>query len=429
MKKGNKLIVVLIILLTIGSMVFAQGRTEQAQRKVELVFAARNTTNPTAYEEIFAAFKAKTGHTVELQLLPAGEEYGVLMQTRFATGDYPDLFEMDPGTKQYTKFNESNLVDLTNDPVIWTRAQASAKAFQTLEGKIYGFPWGATGNFGVYYNKDVFKAIGATEPQSYNELIDILKKAKAAGYIPVYDAVNTQWPLQIFSLASWPTYVDPVIGVAGVDKLDRNELRLNEIPAFREVLVRQVELRTMGLIQPNFMSGTYDDQLEQFGQGKVAVLFQLSGIMNSLRDKFGIDFVNNKIGWFPMPAANGPGIATLQPPSQILIPNKAKNVSVAIELAHFMTEKENLDIWYKYNPGVPAYRDVNVNLYTPELTVVEFNNQGKAMVNIQNRLQSSFADYPKLLQQMYIDGDVDKVLNMLDENYRRTGRARAIPGF
>jgi ABC-type glycerol-3-phosphate transport system substrate-binding protein len=185
----------------------------------------------------------------------------------------------------------------------------------------------------------------------------------------------------------------------------------------------------MGLLQNNFMSGTYDEQLELFGQGKVAVLFQLSGIMNSLRDKFGLDFVNSKIGWFPMPAADGPGVATLQPPSQILIPSKGKNVNVALELAHFMTEKANLDIWYKHNPGVPAYKDVTVSLYAPELTVVEYNNQGKALVNIQNRLQSSFADYPKLLQQMYIDGDVDKVLNMLDENYRRTGKARVIPGF
>ena len=429
MKKGNRLIVVLVILLLFGGSLFAQGATEQVKKPVDLVFVARNTTKPAAYEEIFAAFKAKTGNNVELQLLPSGEEYGVLMQTRFATGDYPDLFEMDPGTKQYAKFNSANLVELTNDPVIWTRAQASAKAFQTLEGKIFGMPWGSTGNFGVYYNKDVFKAIGATEPKNYNDLIDILKKAKAAGYIPVYDAVNTQWPLQVYSLAAWPTYVDPTIGVAGVAKLDSNQLRLNEIPAFREVLVRQVALRTMGLLQDNYMSGTYDEQLELFGQGKVAVLFQLSGILSSLRDKFGLDFVNSKIGWFPMPAADGTGIATLQPASQILIPSKGENVDVALELAHFMTEKANLDIWYKHNPGVPAYKDVTVSLFAPELTVVEYNNQGKALVNIQNRLQSSFADYPKLLQQMYIDGDVDKVLTMLDENYRKTGKARVIAGF
>jgi raffinose/stachyose/melibiose transport system substrate-binding protein len=50
-------------------------------------------------------------------------------------------------------------------------------------------------------------------------------------------------------------------------------------------------------------------------------------------------------------------------------------------------------------------------------------------MNVQNRLSSSFTDYPKILQEMFLSGNVGAALNQLDENYRKTGKARLLPGF
>ena len=38
---------------------------------------------------------------------------------------------------------------------------------------------------GIYYNKTVFKKLGLSEPQTWNEFLDIQKKLKAAGYTPL----------------------------------------------------------------------------------------------------------------------------------------------------------------------------------------------------------------------------------------------------
>ena len=91
---------ILLSLLAIAILAALVPASLGAQAKKTLTFVMKNETNPAAFEQIFAAFKAKTGITVEIQALPSGEEFGRLMQTRFATKDYPDLFEMDPGTKQ-----------------------------------------------------------------------------------------------------------------------------------------------------------------------------------------------------------------------------------------------------------------------------------------------------------------------------------------
>jgi raffinose/stachyose/melibiose transport system substrate-binding protein len=416
--------------MTILAMAVLLPLAAGAQTKpVTLTMVVQNTTNTAAYEAIFAAFKAKTGNTVEIQALPAGEEYGRLMQTRFATKDYPDLFEMDPGTKQYIKFRaDETLYDWTGDPIL-NRVADSSVDFQTLDSKVYGIPWGSTGSYGIFYNKAVFKALGKTVPANWADFIAILKAAKAAGYIPLYDAVKTGWPLQVFSLAAWPTFVDPAIGDAGVRKLEKNELRLNAIPALADVLKRQYDLVKAGYTQDNVLSGTYEEQQELFGQGKVAMSAQIPGFMSALEQKFGKQYVIDNVGWFPVPSDKDKGVAMLSPAGQILVPRLTKNYKVAVDLVRFMTEKANVDILYKVLPGIPVYTEATSVLYPAQADVLAFVKAGKSKINVQNRLSSSFTDYPKIIQNLYIDGNVAAAVGQLDENYRKTGLARALPGF
>lgn len=398
-------------------------------KPVTITMVVPNTANTGAYEAIFAAFKAKTGNSVEIQALPAGEEYGRLLQTRFATKDYPDLFEMDPGTKQYIKFRaEETLYDWTDDPVI-ARIAPSTVDFQTLDDKIYGIPWGSTGSYGVYYNKAVFKSLGKAVPQNWNDFVAILKAAKTAGYIPLYEAVKTGWPLQVFSLAGWTTFVDPAIGDASVRKLEKNELKLNAIPAFADVLKRQYDLMKAGYSQENVLSGTYEEQQELFGQGKIAMVTQIPAFLSALEQKFGKQYVIDTVGWFPLPSDKDRGIAMLSPAGQILVPRLTKNYKVAVDLVRFMTEKANTDILYKVIPGIPVYTEAASSLYPAQADVLAFVKAGKAKINVQNRLSSSFTDYPKILQNLFIDGNVPAALSQLDENFRKTGKARALPGF
>jgi raffinose/stachyose/melibiose transport system substrate-binding protein len=427
----RKRVLALVALASLCAAAWAEGGAEGARKgPVTITFVRKNTTLPAAYEQIFALFKSKTGNTVEIQALPSGEEYGQLLMTRFATKDYPDAFEMDPGPKQNTKFRaEDTLYEWTNDKILDRLVDSSRDFAKQADGKIYGIPWGATNSFGVYYNKDIFAKIGAREPQSYAELLDICRKAKAGGFIPIYEAVKTGWPPQIFSLASWVTWVDPAIGDDGVAKLTVNQLRFTEIPAFKQVLQRQVQLKTLGYYQDNVLAGTYDEQQDMFGQGKVAMIFQLTGVLPLLRQKFGPDFVENKVGWFPIPGESSPGIACLSPGGQIMVPKDKPNVAVSTDLVRFMTEKDSLDIWYKVNPGIPIFKEATSVLLPAQEQVLELAKAGKARINLQNRITSSFPDYPKILQQLFIDGDVDNALKLLDENYRRTGKARQLPGF
>ncbi|MCK9547033.1 MAG: extracellular solute-binding protein [Sphaerochaeta sp.] len=424
-----KKLISLLLVLVIAFAVFAAPSAEVGPKKPSsLTVVVPNTTILDPLEKIFAKYTAEVGIKVEIQALPAGEEYGRLLQTRFATKDYPDLFTMDPGTKQYTKFGVDRLLEMTGDPLFDNVLEASLD-FQRYQGKLYGAPWGGTGTYGVYYNKDVFAAIGAKPPVHYADFLSILRRAKAAGYIPVYEASKTEWPLQVFSLIAWPTFVDPAIGDEGVQRLEVNELQLNQIPALRDVFSRYVSLRDAGLFQSGYQAGTYEEQMELLATGKVAVAFQISNFIPSLMAKFGQDYVSEKIGWFPLPSDTDQGIAMLTPAHQILVPRDGKNTDWAMDLVRFMTKSENQAIYFDYNAGIPVYKGVEKELLPYEMDVLAFDQAGKAKINVQNRLSSSFTDFPKILQNMLITGDVNTALNLMDENYRRTGKARALPGF
>ena len=426
-KKFFMIVLALFMVLTI-LVVMAQGASEETKPKT-LFVVLKSETQTDAFREIFARYEEETGNKVEIQILPSGEEFGRLMQTRFATKDYPDVFEMDPGTKQYVKFRaEETLYEWTNETVM-DQVTDSTRDFQTLNGKIYGVPWSSTGFLGVFYNKKVFSQAGVSVPENYSEFFDVAKKLKDAGFIPIYEAINEEWPTQIFSLDGWTTYVDPVIGDEGVQAIEVNEKRLNEIAAFREVLQKQYDLYANGLLQPNPLAGTYDDQQEKFGQNKVGMVFQGAWFLGAMEKKFGVDYVNEAIGWFPLPGEDERGIATLYPAGQILVPRLGKNVEESVELVKFITRPENLAIWYGKNPGIPVYKSVEPELFSAQSAVLKYVSEGRATINVQNRLSSSFTDYPKILQNMYITGDIDAALKQLDENFRRTGKARNLPGF
>ena len=419
-----------VFLLMAATLLFAGGAAEVTTPKKpsSLTVVIPNTTMQEPLERIFAQFTAETGIKVEIQALPAGDEYGRLLQTRFATKDYPDVFTMDPGIKQYTKFGVDRLHEMTGDPLFDNVLDASLN-FQLYKGKLYGAPWGGTGTYGVYYNKDVFKALGVGTPKNYNDFLSILKKAKSAGYIPIYEAAKSEWPLQVFSLIAWPSFVDPEIGDEGVAKLEVNELRLNEIASLRDVFSRYVALRDMGLFQDGYQAGTYEEQMEFLATGKAAVAFQISNFIPSLIAKFGEDYVTEKIGWFPLPSDTDEGIAMLTPAHQLLVPSGGKNIPYAMDLVRFMTKPEMQQIYFEYNTGIPVYKGVTKELLPYEKEVLAFDQRGKAKINIQNRLSSSFTDFPKILQNLLITSNVTEALNRMDENYRKTGNARALPGF
>jgi raffinose/stachyose/melibiose transport system substrate-binding protein len=397
---------------------------------VTLTFLIANTDDVTPYNLIFEQYEKQTGNKIEVQALPGGD-YDNMLKTRFSTGDFPDVFLMQPGTKQYVKLRaDETLYEWSGEAGVWDNVIESIKEFQTTpEGKAYGVPFGKTGQMGVFYNKDVFAKASVEPPKNYADLIEIAQKIKAAGITPFYEAVKEGWPAQVFYLSGWVSQVDQAIGAEGVQKLNVNQLKLSDIPELKDLFAKAKELKDLGLFQKNALSGTYDELQNDFGEGKVAMTFMLDGILPQLEKKFGNEFLMNKVGFFPFPSDTDTGTAMITPPNQLMVPSKAKHLEAAKELVKFMISNESVNTFYAAHPGIPIFKGATSELYPVQQTVQEYIEAGKSTVNVQNRLTASFLDLAKTLQTFHIKGDVDAAIKEMDANYVKDGNSKRLEGF
>jgi multiple sugar transport system substrate-binding protein len=112
------------------------------------------------------------------------------LKTALPAGKGPDVFYLEPDQVEYIT---AGYVIPLDDLVKWENIEPWARKVWTHNGKTYGLPQEAYTNE-LYYNKDVLNKLGVTLPANGQltqaQLLDLVKKAKAANITPVSQGVG-----------------------------------------------------------------------------------------------------------------------------------------------------------------------------------------------------------------------------------------------
>ena len=147
-----------------------------------------------AMEELIADFqKANPGITVKWNNFDH-EGYKSAIRN-FLTADAPDVAAWYAGNRM-APFVKAGLFEAVDD--VWKDndldAQLkSAAASMTIDGKKWGVPY-TYYQWGIYYNKDVYKKVGVTEPKNWAEFVANCEKFKAAGIDCLTTGTKALWP-------------------------------------------------------------------------------------------------------------------------------------------------------------------------------------------------------------------------------------------
>jgi multiple sugar transport system substrate-binding protein len=147
-----------------------------------------------AMEELIADFqKANPGITVKWNNFDH-EGYKSAIRN-FLTADAPDVAAWYAGNRM-GPFVKAGLFEPVDD--VWAAndldAQLkSAAASMTMDGKKWGVPY-TYYQWGIYYNKDVYKKVGVTEPKNWAEFVANCEKFKAAGIDCLTTGTKALWP-------------------------------------------------------------------------------------------------------------------------------------------------------------------------------------------------------------------------------------------
>jgi raffinose/stachyose/melibiose transport system substrate-binding protein len=257
---------------------------------------------------------------------------------------------------------------------------------RTYDGKIWGVPWYMSGNPFVY-NKALFEQAGLdpNHPlETWDELLNACDKLNAIGVTPISGGLKDGWfGGWLFSILSRQThdsekeYMQAAVGQAKFTD-----------PAFAEYWVRLNELKERGCWNADINSLDYQQGMDQFVQGKAAMIFGndtfLAGWADSMGgwDDMGLMLVpkygNGKMAEQYVTTAQGLGITSWSTHKQ-----------EAADFLMFTHTPDRLKAWFEDTGVIPADDRLDPNVISiPQLKQVYGWDTSVPGPNLENFIPS-----------------------------------------
>lgn len=231
-----------------------------------------------------AKYQEETGQEVIIESLGGGVDIQGTIKGYYQAGDMPDMFVI--GGQGDFKNWDGLVADLSDCAF----AADTDMGFKDSEGKVVGFPYAVEG-YGITYNADILEAAGVdpaslTSYSAYEEAFAKIDSMKDELGIDAVCSVAAESGQMYWSTANhiFGYYLSG--GVADrtdktlYDKAMKGEIdtdRMTQFGKFFKLLCQYADPQVL-------ISGTYDDQLALWAQGKAAFITQGNWIDASLAD-------------------------------------------------------------------------------------------------------------------------------------------------
>ena len=264
-----------------------------------------NPNQVKIWEEVARDFEAKNpGVKIEMSFLE-NEAYKAKAPTLLQSKDRPHIIYSWAGGVLKSQVEAGVLEDITV-PVgdYKNNLSSAAVAAFTVDNRLYGLPY-TVSQVGFMYNKELFAKAGidATKILTWDDLLDAVRKLKAAGITPIVVGGADKWPLHFY----WAHLAVRIGGKAGFQAALKGENGGFEGPVFQrsgELFKQLVDLQPF---QTGFLGFKNPQAVGFFGDGKAAMILAISSFYHTQRalaaDKTGLS--DDKIGWFNFPTVPG----------------------------------------------------------------------------------------------------------------------------
>jgi len=330
-----------------------------AQDKRELKYNADYDPIPlAAMEALIADFEA-ANPDVDVVLNNFDHEGYKTAIRNFLTADSPDLANWYAGNRMAPFVNAGQFMDVSD---VWEAnglgdALASAKASMTIDGKQWGVPY-TYYQWGIYYNRDAYKAAGVEVPATWADFVSNCEKFKAAGIDCLTTGTSALWPgAGIFDYINMRTngyefHMDLTAGkIAWTD--DRVKATFAEWAKIQP------------FITANHAAIDWQDAAALMVQGKAANYVMGNFAVGVFKEG---GMTNDNLGFMVFPEIT-PGIPRAEeaPTDTIHIPAGAKNVEDAKKFLAFVASAEAQTKWNTAVGQLPTNKNSSVPADDPFL--------------------------------------------------------------
>ncbi len=314
-------------------------------------------------KKVAEKYKEKTGQEVVIESLGGGVDIQGQLKSYKAADNMPDIFVIG-GDGDYANWTDS-VADLSDSEF----AKNTDFAYKDkTSGKVVGFPYAVEG-YGITYNADILEKAGIDPATLKN--YDAFKAA-----FEKLDSMKSELGLQaVASVAAesgqmyWSTgnHLFGYYYTGGLDRGDNkyfdmamkgefDDQRLGEFADMTALLFKYADPQVL-------ISGTYDDQLALWAQGKTAFITQGNWIDPSL-PTYNVTF---KAGLLPLAFTKADMTKILADcPSWWCVYKDGKNVDAAKKFLDYLaTDPDAQEIFVKEAGMISPYKTSTVEPETP----------------------------------------------------------------
>lgn len=328
------------------------------------------------------------------------------IKVKFASGDIPDITTV--VTQDY--IDQGKYLDLSGETQWWSRISPSIKEMCTDVKTKKQFKVASNMTMaGLYYNKDIFKKLNLKPANTWAQFVSNLTtiKKKMPAVVPMFVGGKEPWMLGHLVEFLPHGYIKQRLGATGakIAFLSNNDLKLQFGKIFGPMDMfakRFLELKDKKLFNSDFLTATYDNQLDAFANGDTAIISQGMWALSGILDKN--PAMGSKIGFMQYPPivdGSKPTILSAED-SVYAITAASKHQAEAKKFLDFLFTKENLKKYSEAIKSPCSFKDVNANW---SVLKDEVSNALKNGVNIgfTNENPSGFSsdDAGRMVQDLY----------------------------
>lgn len=195
--------------------------------------------------------------------------------------------------------------DLTSDIDASTTSHflPSVTKVGQIQDKLYAVPNNGVKPAVIYYNKDLFQKIGAQPPATWEQLVGLVPRFKAAGIAPITVSGQDKWPLLM-----WEEYlVDRIGGPDVMKRVLANAPNAWSDPAFIQANTMIQQLVDAGGFVNGFasISTKTGADVALLYTGKAAMNLNLPSAYQTIQTGDPSFLSGGKLGYLPFPAVAG----------------------------------------------------------------------------------------------------------------------------
>jgi raffinose/stachyose/melibiose transport system substrate-binding protein len=294
-------------LAVLAGMVFALGvgasEAQPARSDQVTISLLANFNAQAGFEVLIANFeRVYPNIAVNATYAPQASTLAQIETTEIAAGNAPDVLSINPGCGTVLAVcslgKAGDLAAMVKKP--WLRWSMPLVVSASKYGPSLFVYVPGVSLFGLFTNDDLFRRLGLKIPKTFPQLLELCRRAKAAGTVAVILSGNsTQTYLLILDLALNTVYAS--------DRHWNRELKAGTVsfdgaPGWRQALQEFVDMNTSGCFQPGAAGTSPSSGAAEFAQGQGLTYVATSSQKGAI-DAAGPQFA---YGAVPFPAGADP---------------------------------------------------------------------------------------------------------------------------